>query len=77
MSLQSYKISSEDDTLFYHLDDVECNGNESRLADCKHGNIGAHDCWIEHQQAGVICNSSLLALHKDFLVNGSVAVYKH
>lgn len=44
-----------DDLLFYHLDDVDCTGNENMLSDCNHGGIGIHNCF-EGEEAGVICS---------------------
>ena len=41
--------------LFYHLDEVECTGNEIMLSDCAHGGIGVHDCFERFEEAGVIC----------------------
>ena len=36
------------------LDNVNCNGLESRLIDCQHNGIGNHNC--DHRKdAGVIC----------------------
>jgi len=36
------------------LDNVICNGRESRLIDCQHNGIGKHNC--DHRKdAGVIC----------------------
>ena len=51
-----------DDSLFYHLDDVECTGNENRLSDCTHGGIGVHNCFERAEEAGVICNSRFSGL---------------
>jgi len=39
-----------------HLDDVECDGSELRLANCSHRGVGVHDC-TSSQDAGVICRS--------------------
>ena len=39
-----------------HLDDVQCNGSESRLANCSHRGVGVHNC-SSSQDAGVICSS--------------------
>ena len=43
-------------SLFYHLDDVNCNGTEMNLAECMHIGVGQHYCF-ERQKAGVICSS--------------------
>lgn len=37
-----------------HLDDLGCEGNESRLDQCSHPGVGIHNC-INHEDAGVIC----------------------
>lgn len=37
------------------LDDVECNGSETRLINCKHNGWGLHNC-VHHEDAGVICS---------------------
>ena len=37
-----------------HLDDMNCNGNESRLADCAHSGVGNHNC-LHSEDAGVLC----------------------
>ena len=39
----------------YHLDNVDCGGNERMLSDCKHRGIGVHDC-SPGKEAGVTCN---------------------
>ena len=38
-----------------HLDNVDCNGNESKLSECQHRGIGIHDCAEGVEEAGVIC----------------------
>ena len=36
------------------LDDVGCNGDESRLIDCYHGGLGNHNC-LHSEDVGVSC----------------------
>ena len=36
------------------LDNVNCNGGESSLFDCRHGSFSVHDCG-HHEDAGVVC----------------------
>ncbi|XP_072170578.1 scavenger receptor cysteine-rich domain-containing protein DMBT1-like [Diadema setosum] len=36
------------------LDDVECNGTETNLADCPHNGYGMHNCW-HSEDVGVEC----------------------
>ena len=47
---------SSNGSLFYHLDEVDCTGDEMLLSDCEHGGLGIHDCHIRFEEAGVICN---------------------
>ena len=44
------------------MDDVQCTGNEDRLSECEHNEVGDHNCHIRYEQAGVKCNSKN-ALH--------------
>ena len=37
------------------LDDVNCTGNETNLADCTHSGVGVHNCRHD-EDAGVICS---------------------
>ena len=36
------------------LDNVNCNGRESSIFDCKHRSFSEHDCE-HHEDAGVVC----------------------
>ena len=47
-------------SLFYHLDDVNCTGNENMLSDCQHGGVGIHNCYERGEEAGVICCSKFI-----------------
>ena len=47
---------SSNGSLFYHLDEVDCTGDETLLSDCEHGGLGIHDCRVRFEEAGVICN---------------------
>ena len=38
------------------LDDLQCSGNEERLADCPHAAWGTHDC-SHREDVGVICSN--------------------
>eukprot|EP00066_Takifugu_rubripes_P021522 XP_011610788.1 PREDICTED: deleted in malignant brain tumors 1 protein-like [Takifugu rubripes] len=39
------------------LDDVNCNGDEASLAQCRHRGFGVHNCG-HHEDAGVVCQLS-------------------
>ncbi len=40
-----------------HMDNVECTGTESNLAECAHDGWGRQEC-VNHQHAGVICSET-------------------
>ena len=52
------------------LDQVNCTGTESRLADCPANSIGVHDCG-HYEDAGVRCISGML-----FKLQGSLCIYR-
>ncbi|CAI8018786.1 Deleted in malignant brain tumors 1 protein [Geodia barretti] len=54
--LQNHPVLSNS-TLFFHLDDVKCAGNESLLSECDHKGVGVHNCAVRLESAGVICSS--------------------
>ena len=41
-----------------HLDDLTCDGTETRLADCDHPGVGNHNCG-HFEDVGVICHGEL------------------
>ena len=42
---------------FIILDNVNCNGNEVNLTQCRHNGFGDHDC-VRREDAGVFCSAS-------------------
>ena len=42
---------------FIVLDNVNCNGNEVNLTQCRHNGFGDHDC-VPAEDAGVFCTAS-------------------
>lgn len=42
-----------------HLDDLDCDGTEGRLADCDHIGVGNHNC-AHFEDVGVICHGELI-----------------
>ena len=41
---------------FIVLDNVNCNGSEANLAQCRHNGFGVHDCRPS-EDAGVFCSA--------------------
>ena len=66
----SYPLSSHgiDDPLTFHVDDVHCIGNESKLSECAHLGFGVHNCDWRFEEAGVVCTSRLCMSFKIILV---------
>ena len=42
----------------YHLDNVDCEGDEANLLNCSHNGIGVHNC-APGKDAGVRCDGKL------------------
>ena len=60
IALQNHPVVSYNGSrLLFHLDDVECRGDENLLSDCPHDGIGVPDCSVRDEEAGVICSSKL------------------
>ena len=43
-----------------HLDDLDCDGTERRLADCDHIGVGNHNCG-HFEDVGVICHGESIS----------------
>ena len=43
------------------LDDVECNGSERNIADCRHSMLGKHNCK-HNEDVGVICGKLTIVM---------------
>ena len=39
-----------------HFDDVECDGHESDILNCRHNGLAEHNCG-HHEDAGVVCSA--------------------
>ena len=59
-ALSGYRYNSNDISPSYHLDNVGCIGNETKLSECSHLGIGIHDCIKGLEDAGVICTSMFI-----------------
>ena len=44
------------------LDNVDCIGNETNLANCSHNGVGDHNCR-HSEDAGVICSQGKLCMY--------------
>jgi deleted-in-malignant-brain-tumors protein 1 len=49
-----------------HLDDLDCNGTETRLADCNHPGVGNHNC-AHFEDVGVICHGESIISSTELL----------
>ncbi|XP_071486552.1 scavenger receptor cysteine-rich domain-containing protein DMBT1-like [Diadema antillarum] len=56
------------------LDDVQCTGEEERLAECSHGGLGIHNCQ-HSEDAGVICDVNVRLQDGRSRAEGRVEVY--
>lgn len=43
----------------FHLDNLDCRGNETDLGECPHNGVGIHNCFND-EEAGVVCASKLV-----------------
>ena len=39
----------------FHLDNVSCTGNETKLSECMYAKVGVQNCITSSDEAGVIC----------------------
>ena len=51
-------INTDPSPLKFHLDNVQCYGNETKLSECQHLGVGEHNCVVEREEAGVVCTST-------------------
>ena len=58
-SVRRHRVVTNESLLHFHLNNVDCYGNENVLSDCYHGRVGVHDCVAQSEEAGVICNGRL------------------
>ena len=42
----------------FHLDDLNCTGDEESLLGCQHNGVGVHDCG-PYDNAAVICYTGI------------------
>ena len=66
LSLQRHSVLSTASA--YHLDNVDCRGDESMLSECDHNGIGVHDCRLRLEEAGVICNGRFSLYSFPFII---------
>ena len=57
IAIQRFQPSGSSDAPIW-LDEVNCNGHESRLIDCPHAGLQIHDC-SHVEDAGVACQGDL------------------
>ena len=55
--------------LIYWLDNVSCNGTESKLSECEHNGVGVHrHCLLRYSEAGVLCSCKFAILLNDLCI---------
>ena len=43
----------------FHLDNVSCTGNETKLSECMYAKVGMQNCISGSDEAGVICTGNI------------------
>ena len=59
-----------------HLDQVQCNGNETNLLDCPSSPLGQHNCF-HLEDAGVSCSAGEAALPPLTMLFNYVVLWFH
>jgi hypothetical protein len=54
---------------------VACTGNENLLADCGHAGVGEHNCIVQQEEAGVICNGRFFSDSIIIIICASTVVH--
>jgi len=53
------------------LDDVNCRGDETSLADCQHGGWGQHNCG-HSEDVSIMCVDSLAITGNELMMHSSI-----
>ena len=49
------------------MDDVQCQGNESNIADCTFPGWADNNCG-HYEDAGVVCQCKIILLHHNYII---------